>query len=124
MKASDLARVIASIRDPRRRAENAAALAAGLRPAQPKQNRGPALVERQTPTGRRSDSLEYCVTFVCCCARLSSDDDNRAGSAGYKQLRDRVAEWLGLDDHQRGIHWECRTICSPIEGTIVRITKL
>lgn len=53
----------------------------------------------------------------------SLDDDNRSG--GYKNLRDVIAEWLGLSDHQDMIAWEYgEQLTRGQQGTVVKIEQL
>lgn len=61
------------------------------------------------------------VTILACRNRLI-DDDNLA--AGFKPLRDAIAETLGIDDSDPRVRWEPRQIESTKEETIVRIATL
>lgn len=61
------------------------------------------------------------VTMLSCRYRLL-DDDNLA--AGFKPLRDAIADTLGIDDGDPRVKWEPRQIESNREETIVRIAIL
>lgn len=61
------------------------------------------------------------VTMLSCRRRLL-DDDNLA--AGFKPLRDAIAETLGIDDGDPRVRWEPRQIESTKEETIVRIAMI
>jgi len=61
------------------------------------------------------------VTMLSCRRRLL-DDDNLA--AGFKPLRDAIAQTLGIDDSDPRVRWEPRQIESKREETIVRIAMI
>lgn len=51
------------------------------------------------------------------------DKDNLTG--GSKPLRDAIARWFGLDDHDDTVHWEYhQVITKQRTGTAVRIEVL
>lgn len=60
-----------------------------------------------------------CVSLIAC-RRRELDDDNNVGS--MKPLRDAIAGWLGVDDGDKRVVWECgQQITKGREGVIVRI---
>ena len=70
--------------------------------------------------GPRADSVVV-ITMLSFRRRLL-DDDNLA--AGFKPLRDAIADTLGIDDGDPRVKWEPRQIESNREETIVRIAIL
>lgn len=84
-----------------------------------------ALEQRKERARQCAAGPQYRVEFLFFCSRLANDDDNRAGTAGTKHLRDKIAEWLGFDDNQKCIQWQYHPlIYSPIEGTLIVIHPL
>lgn len=72
-------------------------------------------LEQKTPTTRKSPArrkkgnrrkrpAELIVTMTAHMPRYF-DDDNLAGA--LKPVRDELAEWLGVDDGDRRVMWEC-----------------
>lgn len=67
--------------------------------------------------GVAANSAGLRVTLISFRCRLL-DDDNLAG--GFKQLRDAIAEWLGMNDNK--IKWHYGQVqTSGEEGTVVKI---
>lgn len=59
---------------------------------------------RKAATGRRKQPHKLIVTMTAHLSRYF-DDDNLAGA--LKPVRDELAEWMGIDDGDRRILWEC-----------------
>lgn len=99
----------------------------GVQPKVTQQKVGPALDGKSQ--GRKEGGYRLAtngpilrVTLISFRSRLL-DSDNLAG--GFKPLRDAIARWLGLDDSDKIIEWECGQILTRgKQGTAVRIERL
>jgi hypothetical protein len=94
------------------------------------EHREPArTLERKAPTRRSRKALvdkggRPETTAITMTAHLhrDMDDDNLANA--LKPLRDAIADWLGVDDGDRSLRWECGQVRTfSQEGVSVRISK-
>ena len=93
------------------------------------EHREPArTLEREAPARRRCkavvDKGGRTATTITMTAHLhrDMDDDNLANA--LKPLRDAIADWLGVDDGDKSLRWECGQVRTfSDEGVSVRILK-
>lgn len=82
-------------------------------------DKGASLDKGPRKRARRKRGVVVCVTIIACGPRLL-DDDNLA--TGAKPLRDGIAAGLGIDDGDRRIRWQYRSIETTGEpGVIVTV---
>ena len=60
--------------------------------------------KRKAPSVGRKQPYKLVVTMTAYLPRYF-DDDNLVGA--LKPIRDEIAEWMGLDDRDRRVLWEC-----------------
>lgn len=79
-------------------------------------DKGAPLVKGPRKRARRKGGVVVCVTIIACGPRLL-DDDNLA--TGAKPLRDSIAAGLGIDDGDRRIRWQYRSIETTGEAGVI-----
>lgn len=79
-------------------------------------DKGTPLVKGPRKRARRKGGVVICITIIACGPRLL-DDDNLA--TGAKPLRDSIASGLGIDDGDRRIRWQYRSIETTGEAGVI-----
>ena len=74
---------------------------------------------------RRGGKPSLLITLTACRRPDARRDGDNWAEAGYKELRDVIAKWFGLDDNDRFIKWQYRNLDTiGQQGTIVTMEKL
>ena len=100
---------------------------AAIPAAVPEPARGPALDEKvpaqkksRSSVGVRSKRPVLRITIIACRRPHAGRDSDNWAQTGYKELRDVIARWFGLDDNDHTISWQYRPIdTTGQQGTIV-----
>jgi hypothetical protein len=93
------------------------------------QHREPARTLERTASPRRCrkalvDKGGRPETTITMTAHLRRDMDDDNLAASLKPLRDAIADWLGVDDGDKSLRWECGQVRTySEEGVSVRIVK-
>lgn len=75
--------------------------------------------------GRRSKRPVLSITLVAARRPHAGRDSDNWSKAGYKELRDTIARWFGLDDNDSTICWKYEIVPTVgQQGTIVMVEEL
>ena len=85
----------------------------------------PAQKKARPHVARRGGKPSLLITLTACRRPDARRDGDNWAEAGYKELRDVIAKWFGLDDNDRFIKWQYRNLDTiGQQGTIVTMEKL